>query len=687
MLTHKFIDRICVVILVCTMLLTILFMHGEALGIQVVSDLDTDSNEGSVWFTDNDLDSSWDTENAVRITLEGTDASIDGNGAYVMDGNVVIASAGTYVVSGELTDGSLIVSAYDNSKVWILLDGVSINCSDDAAFRVDQADKVFLTLAEGSENTFSSGETYSQEALADNTGGVLFSHDDLTINGSGSLTVTAAYKHGIDANDDLTITGGTITIEAVCDGIHANDSLEICNADLTITTGDDGLVASGEEAPFYMESGSVTITAADDGINTSGDITLAGGDLVIAAGDDGIHSDQNFLITGGSVTINESYEGIEGLTIDQQGGDIQITCSDDGFNANGGSSAQMGMGAMGGFQQDNRVSEDTAQSSEESSETPEAPASESQNTASETTAADETAQTGDQSSDEAWIHISGGTLTILNSTGRDADGLDSNGDILISGGSILISLTGSGSNSAIDYNSEGGSSCLITGGTVIACGSASMAEAFDAASAQCTVLYSLSETAQAGSEFSLENEAGEVLLSWTVPNSFSCVSFSTPAMETGQTYQVTAGSLEESITLTEISSSFGQSSSPMGGGFGQRTEGADAENTGAPEGQMAEMSDGERPEKPDGEMPQMEDGEMPERPDGEMPQMEDGEMPDQNAGTAPGAGSEMTQEEEDAAASEGETVVYTARTYLFLGASVLALLGGLAFSLAFKRHR
>ena len=119
MSTHKFIDRICVVILVCTVLLTILFMNGEALGIQVISDQDTDANEGSVWFTDNDLDGNWDSENAVRITLEGTDASIEGSGAYVIDGNLVIASSGTYVVSGELTDGSLIVDANDNSKVWI----------------------------------------------------------------------------------------------------------------------------------------------------------------------------------------------------------------------------------------------------------------------------------------------------------------------------------------------------------------------------------------------------------------------------------------------------------------------------------------------------------------------------------------------------------------------------------------
>ena len=348
MQANRHFDRICLAVLICTVLLTVLFMNGESLGIQVVRDLDTDTNEGSAWFTENDLDGSWDTEGAVWITLEGSTASVKGNGAYVKGSDVVIASSGRYIVTGELTDGSLIVDAHNNSKVWILLSGVSLTCRSDAAIRIDQADKVFLTLAEGTENVVTSGETYSEEALSDNTGGAIFSHDDLTVNGSGSLTVSASCKHGIDANDDLVITGGTVVIEAPADGIHASDSLRICSADLTINAGDDGLSTGEENAPLYMESGSVSITAGGDGIHSAGDITLAGGSLVISAGDDGIHSDTSFLITDGSVVINESYEGIEALTIDQQGGDISIVSSDDGFNANGGSSGQPGMGGFGG---------------------------------------------------------------------------------------------------------------------------------------------------------------------------------------------------------------------------------------------------------------------------------------------------------------------------------------------------
>ena len=734
--SNRHFDRICLAVLICTVLLTVLFMNGESLGIQVVRDQDTDRNEGSLWFTENDLDGSWDREGAVQITLEGSTASIEGSGAYVKGSDVVIASSGRYIVTGELTDGSLIVDAHNNSKVWILLSGVSLTCRSDAAIRIDQADKVFLTLAEGTENVVTSGETYSEEALSDNTGGAIFSHDDLTVNGSGSLTVSASCKHGIDANDDLVITGGTVVIEAPADGIHASDSLRICSADLTINAGDDGLSTGEENAPLYMESGSVSITAGGDGIHSAGDITLAGGSLVISAGDDGIHSDTSFLITDGSVVINESYEGIEALTIDQQGGDISIVSSDDGFNANGGSSGQPGMGGFGGGRGGSRQD---ASGEQGAGEMPESPP-EADITDTEASA--------ESSASDTWIHISGGSLTILNGTGRDADGLDSNGDVLISGGTVRISLIGSGGNSAIDYNSEGGASCLITGGTVIACGASSMAEAFDESSAQCAVLLSLSQETEAGSLFDLLSEDGTSLLSWEVPYSFTSVSFSCPEMEKGGSYTVRAGDQEESVTLTAMSTSAGTagtgvSSGGMAGGFrggggrpdqdasaayedpaessssGFRREGArkgggrgrdrEASFEESSAGEMPEMPGGEPPEMPDGEMPQMPDGEMPQMPDGEMPQMP--QTPDQGtAGTEDGEdaslqdlpsdsqGPGMTGRGEaagsdDTASSSGpeeaaeKTSSYDSETYLLSAASVMVLAAGLAAALAFRRHR
>ena len=181
------------------------------------------------------------------ITLRGDTASITGGGAYFYDGSVVIAKAGRYVLRGALDDGSVIVDADSGSKVWLLLDGVTLRRSDDACLRVDQADKVFLTLAADSVNSMTSGAVYSEQALADKTDGVIFSHDDLTVNGSGSLTVTAGCGHGVAVNDELVVTGGRLDVSAPRDAIRANDGLRICRAVITAQAGDDALALKGAD--------------------------------------------------------------------------------------------------------------------------------------------------------------------------------------------------------------------------------------------------------------------------------------------------------------------------------------------------------------------------------------------------------------------------------------------------------
>ena len=348
MSTHKYINKICVAVTLVAVLITILFMNGKKLGLTSIVDEDAEVYEDLAYFTANDQNGDWDDSSATFITLNGASAKISGNGAYVYGNQVVISGGGKYVLSGILDDGSIVVDAYSSSKVYVKLNGVNVNCEDDACFRVNQADKVFLTLAEGTENSFESGETYSDEALEDNTGDVIFAHDDLTINGSGNLTVTANYKHGIDANDDLVITGGTLTINAPKDGLHVNDSIRIMNADITVNAEDDGVVVAKEEGYFYMESGTLNITSADDSIHTAGDVIIAGGAYNIAAGDDGIHSDTNISVSDGYLLISECYEGLESEQITVLDGEITIYPSDDGFNANGGTASGFG-GFGGGF--------------------------------------------------------------------------------------------------------------------------------------------------------------------------------------------------------------------------------------------------------------------------------------------------------------------------------------------------
>ena len=613
MSTHKNLDKICVAIVICSLVLTVLFMNGEALGITKIVDEDAEQNSDSSYFTTNDQDGTWDSTGAVRITLTGDGASISGNGAYVYDGNVVISEAGRYVFSGSLEDGSIIVDAHDSSKVWILLDGVEISCNDDACIQVDQADKVFLTLAQDSQNILKSGAEYSDTALSDGTDGAIFAHDDLTINGSGSLEVTAQYRHGVSANDDLVITGGNITITAAEDAIHANDSIRIKEAAITVTAGDDGLLTANEveNGYLYIESGTLDITAAGDGIHTTGEITVAGGEINISSGDDGIHSDSSVFIQDGTILISDCYEGIEALIIDVSGGDVTVVPQDDGFNANGGSSmfgtggmmgGHMGGGQMregmtsGAFEQGQMNEGETNGSQNEtggmgrggkggrgrmdtegmSGEMPTPPDMGSEDMAGEKPAEEETsADDGSTQSaaaaenEETYISISGGTIKIINETGRDADGFDSNGDIKISGGAIYISMLGTGSNCALDYASENGGSAEITGGMIIACGASSMAETFDSTSTQASILYNTSETAEAGTTLTVTDADGSELLSWEVPCSFNSALISCPQMKVGSSYTIQIGDNSEVITLQEVSATAGSAQSGMfGGGMG-----------------------------------------------------------------------------------------------------------------------
>lgn len=529
MSTSKHFDKIVAAVLVLGLLLTVGFINGEALGIEKIIDEDAEAYEESEYFTANDLNGDWDASNpTATITLNGDSAKVSGNGAYYNDGSVVITGAGYYVFSGTLDGGNIVVDAYDSSKVFILLNGVDVYCSDDACLRVENAEKVFLTLAAGTENRMESGETYSQTALDDNTGGTIFAHDDLTINGSGSLDIVANYKHGVDANDDFKITGGTITVTAPEDGLHVNDSFRLVNASLTISVGDDG-----------------------------------------------IHSDTDIYIESGTLLITECYEGVEAPIIEVAGGDIMIYPTDDGFNANGGSGGfegfggggMMGGGGMGGGFGRRGESADS-KDGEFSGERPDFGNFDGEMPdigdfdGEMPTPPDWSESDGEDT--ETYIRITGGSIMIINENAQDADGLDSNGSIYIEGGTILVSLNGNGSNNAIDYGSESGGVAEISGGTIIAAGGASMAESFDSTSTQPSIAYTTS--AAAGTTVTLKDASGNVLLTWDVPCSFTYLTLSCPGMTLGETYTLAIGDSEEEVTLEESVTALGSSSGM--GGFG-----------------------------------------------------------------------------------------------------------------------
>ena len=182
------------------------------------------------------------------------------------------------------------------------------------------------------------------------------------------------------------------------------------------------------------------------------------------------------------------------------------------------------------------------------------------------TASGSTQSSADTEDVETYISISGGNIMIVNEVGQDADGMDSNGDIKISGGTIYISLLGTGSNCAVDYASESGGVAEITGGTIIACGASSMAEGFDSTSTQASILYNTSTVAEAGTTLTVADADGSVLLSWEVPCSFSSALISCPEMKVGGTYTVSTGGTSEEITLEGVSTTYGDSQGGMHGG-------------------------------------------------------------------------------------------------------------------------
>ena len=412
-------------------------------------------------------------------------------------------------------NGSIIVKADKSSKVWIRLNGVSVTCTDDACLRIDQAEKVFLTLTEGTDNTFTSCDTYSEEALADNTGGAIYAHDDLTINGTGNLTITAGYKHGIDANDSLVITGGNISITAPQDGIHVNDGFSFTSANLTID-----------------------------------------------AGDDGIHSDTFIYTEGGTILVNSCYEGLEAKTIDIAGGDITIYPTDDGINANGGATTNGGMGGGPGGGGAPPGGDNGSQGGQSDND-------EKNNTTNNTTNDGEKNNTTETTEEEeTYIRISGGTVTIINTTGNDADGLDSNGSIYIDGGTVLVSLPGGSANNAIDYGSENNGKAIVTGGTVLGFGGSGMAEEFSADSTQVAVLYNLDETVEAGTTFRVLDQDGTEILAYTPTTTYSSIAFSSPQLVVGKAYTVEYGDTTAELTIESTAQAVGTTGG-MGGGPGQ----------------------------------------------------------------------------------------------------------------------
>lgn len=271
------------------------------------------SVDPSEMFTNRDYDTSYDESTAATITLNDYSASCDSDAVTIDGSTVTITDEGTYILTGTLTDGMIIVDAEDSDKVQIVLNNVSISNADSAAIYVRQADKVFLTMAEGSENTLANGGTYT--AIDDNNiDAVIFSKDDLTLNGNGTLNITAEAGHGIVSKDDLVLTSGTYNITAENHGLSGKDSVRIADGTYNITVGTDGIHGDNDED---SGKGFVYICGGTDNSQSGGSqgndifavtegayINISGGYLHVNASGDGLDSNGDLVISGGEIYVS-----------------------------------------------------------------------------------------------------------------------------------------------------------------------------------------------------------------------------------------------------------------------------------------------------------------------------------------------------------------------------------------------
>ena len=531
-------------------------------------------------FSNRDYEVGYDESESISIQLNGSSAACPSSAVQISGSTVTITAAGTYVISGTLDNGTLIVDTDKESKVQLVFDDAHIHSETSAALYILQADKVFLTLSDGSANTLSNGGTFT-DIDENNIDSTLFSKEDLTMNGSGTLTVTSPGGHGIVSKDELTITSGTYTVTSAFHGLAGKDCICITNAELMITAGKDGIHAENDEDAdlgfLYLESGTYNISAegdglsassylqidggsfsiitgggsanatqqtsdfwggfpgmpgqqstsaqiedstsikgikstgsllvnggsfsidsADDALHSNSSLTVNNGTFTIASGDDGFHADDVLTITAGTITVTESYEALEGLSIDILSGTFILYATDDGLNAAGGND-QSGYGGMRG---------------------------------------------GDSfvANSDSYINIAGGSLYI-NAAG---DAIDSNGTLTISGGDIIISGANNGDTSILDYESSG----TITGGTFVGTGASMMNMNFSSA-VQGVIMVTVGNQS-ANTLITLSDSDGQVLISREADQAFSCIILSTPDLVQGETYTLTVGSSSSEITLNNL---------------------------------------------------------------------------------------------------------------------------------------
>lgn len=531
----------------------------------------TDTN--SEYFDADDLDTSFDNPDA-EIVLNGSSADIKGNGADFADRKISISSGGTYVFSGTLDDGQIYVSTKE--KVHIVLNGVNISCSDSSPVFIEDSDNAVITVC--GENSLTDSANYVYETADENEpDAVIYSKDDLSVNGSGTLNLTANYNEGLASKNDLRISGITLNVTSVGNSVKGKDSLAVMDAVITADSQSDGMKSSNAEENdkgyIAIESGKFNITAAQDAVQAETDLIVNGGTFNIKTGsgagntgsENAVSDNQMFGGRGGMIAegnANQTEDSEKGLKAGRSliinDGNITANCADDTLHSNetaeiNGGTLNLSSGDDGihaGSQLDINSGEITILKSYEGIEstvinindgTIHLTASDDGFNASEGSSdIDTAAQFGGgmgggfgDVSENCILNINGGYIYV----DAGGDGLDSNGVMNINGGTTLVDGPVNDGNGALDSGTE----INVNGGILIAAGSSGMAETPSDTSTQYSVAVSFEQSQEAGSLVSLQDENGNSIITYSPSKTYSSVIISTPEIKQDGTYSVYYG--------------------------------------------------------------------------------------------------------------------------------------------------
>ncbi|MBP3285274.1 MAG: carbohydrate-binding domain-containing protein [Clostridia bacterium] len=538
---------------------------GDITGDMLASiDGDTSISTDMIAFEENDtFDSSWEEKEYTEIRLENTSLSVTDSKVKVNGNTAEITTAGTYRVIGSLTDGQIVVNAKENDVVTLLLDGVTLSSGSTAPISVVSAEKVILSLADGTTNIITDAAT---RAEGDETTAAIYSKADFTINGTGKLAVNATYNNGIQGKDSLKVVGGEISVNAVNDGIVGKDDLQVKDATISIVSGGDGMKSTNSESEekgfIAIDGGKISIVAGSDGIQASTDVIITGGEISVTTGggsekaavkqdsmsgrretqavetnegsykaikasksilitggtflldslDDSIHSNHTVIINNGVIVASSGDDGIHADTaIVITDGKIQINKSYEGIESN---SIAISGGEITVVSSDDGIIVSGGMDASSVNGRP------GQNRFTDTEG-------------ENKLLISGGIISV-NASG---DGIDVNGSAYMSGGFVTVNGPTNSGNGALDYDRV----FEITGGTLIAAGSSGMAQTPSESSSQNSVMLFLAGSQATEREASIRDAEGGILVTYSPKKAYQSLIISSELLKEGETYSFYRG--------------------------------------------------------------------------------------------------------------------------------------------------